>query len=168
MRSRLLRGLCGLWALTLLLTGCGEPAVDFDPPAREAGQHVLDEAELLEGSDVPGRLAALAETGLDVVAVTYESPQAGLGENRRAGQLMVEEWGADIALVAVAVPGDFTSTDTETRSRFFGLESADQFAVPRGLRERIAEELAPPLAAENDWHAVFSMAVDEIERELVP
>lgn len=168
MRSGLPRGLCGLWATLLLVAGCGEPAVDLDPPAREPGEHVLDEAGLLEGSDVASRLATLAENGLDVVAVTYETPRAGLGENRRAGQLMVAEWGADIALVAVAAPGDFTGTDTETRSRFFGLESADQFAVPRGLRERIAEELAPPLAAENDWHAVFSMAIDEIERELAP
>lgn len=148
--------------------GCGEPAVDLDPPAREAGQHVLDEAGILPGSDIPDRLATLAERGLDVIAVTYETPQVGHGESRRAGQLMVEEWGADIALVAVAAPGDFTSTDPGSRSRFFGLESADQFAVPRGLRERIAEELAPPIAAENDWPGVFSMAIDEIERELAP
>lgn len=168
MHSRPLRGLCGLWTALLLLAGCGEPAVDLHPPAREPGQQVLDEAGILEGSDIASRLDALAEKGLDVVAVTYETPQAGLGENRRAGQLMVDEWDADIALVAVAAPGDFTSTDAEDRSRFFGLESADQFAVPRGLRERIAEELAPPLAAENDWQAVFVMAIDEIERELAP
>jgi len=158
--------LAGLVAVLLVLAGCGEPAVDLDPPARQPGQHVLDEAGLLEGSDVPNRLSSLAEAGLDVVAVTYETPQASLGESRRAGQLLVEQWDADIALVAVAAPGDFTSTDAETRSRFFGLESADQFAVPRGLRERIAEERAPPLAADNDWPGVFTMAIDEIEREL--
>jgi hypothetical protein len=168
MRSRPRRVLCALTVALLALAGCGEPAVDLDPPARKAGQHVLDEAGLLGGSDVADRLAALAGDGLDVVAVTYETQQAGLGENRRAGQLMLEQWGADIALVAVAAPGDFTSTDAEARARFFGLESADQFAVPRGLRERIAEELAPPIAAGNDWPGVFTMAIDEIERVLVP
>lgn len=168
MRSSLHRKLCGLLTALLLVAGCGEPAVDLDPPPRQPGQHVLDQAGLLEGSAIPRRLEALSESGLDVIAVTYETPRAGLGENRRAGQLMVEEWDADIALVAVAAPGDFTSTDTETRSRFFGLESADHFAVSRGLRERIAEELAPPLAAENAWPEVFSMAIDELERELAP
>lgn len=153
---------------TLALAGCGEPDVDLELPAREAGQQVLDTAGILSGSEVAERLSELAEAGLDVVAVTYETPQASLGENRRAGSLVVEEWGADIALVAVAVPGDFSSTDADSRRRFFGLEPADTFAVPGGLRERIAEERAPPLAEANDWAAVFTMAIDEIERELLP
>lgn len=150
-----------------LLVACGEPDVDLDVPQRQEGQVLLDEAGILEGTDVDARLRDLAEEGLDVVAVTYETPQASLGETRRAGQLVLEEWDADIALVAVARPGDFTATDPDDRERFFGLESADHFAVPRGLRERIAEEQAPPLAAANDWEGVFSMAVDELEAELV-
>lgn len=151
----------------LALAGCGEPAVDLALPDREVGQHVADQAGVLDGTDLEERLAALADAGLDVVAVTYESDRAGLGESRRAGQLVVARWGADIALVAVAAPGDFTSSDVDARRRFFGLEPADTFAVPRGLRERVAEERAPPLAETNDWPAVFTMAVEEIEAELV-
>lgn len=152
----------------LAAAGCGEPAVDLTVPDRDPGQHVLDRAGVLDGSDITERLAALAEAGLDVVAVTYETPRAGLGESRRAGQLVLDRWGADIALVAVAAEGDFTSTDAQTRRRYFGLEPADAFAVPRGLRERIAEERAPALAEANDWPAVFAMAIDEIDDELVP
>lgn len=159
------RRLAALLALCAL-TACAEPVVDLDVPDREAGQHVLDRAGLLNGTDVPDRLAQLAEAGLDVVAVTYETDQASLGEGSRAGQLVVAEWDADVALVAVAAPGDFTNPDPDTRDRFFGLESADRYALSRSLRERIAEERAPPLAARNDWPAVFSMAIDELEAEL--
>lgn len=166
MPSRPVALLALLAVAALAVAGCGEPAVDLELPDRGSGQHVLDTAGLLDGADVERRLAALADAGLDVVAVTYQTPRAGLGENRRAGQLVVEEWGADIALVAVAAPGDFTSTDRGVRRRFFGMEPADTFAVPRGLRERVAEERAPPLAEANDWPAVFAMAIDEIEREL--
>ncbi|HVL99595.1 MAG TPA: hypothetical protein VM324_09925 [Egibacteraceae bacterium] len=155
-------------AVAVAATGCGEPAVDLDVPDRRAGQHVLDTVGLLDGTDVAAQLAALAEEGLDVVAVVYETPQAGLGEGRRAGQLVVREWEADVALVAVAAPGDFTSGDTQARRRFFGLEPADAFAVPRGLRERVAEQRAPPLAEANDWPGVFTMAIEEIARELLP
>lgn len=151
----------------IALAGCGEPDVDLDLPVRGPDQHVLDTAGILDGTEVDERLAALAEEGVDVVAVTYETPNASLGESRRAGQLLVEEWGADIALVAVARPDDFTSTDEQTRARFFGLEPAGTVTVPRGLRERVAEERAPLLAELNDWPGVFAMAIDEIERELV-
>ncbi|MEX0658075.1 MAG: hypothetical protein WD080_02985 [Egibacteraceae bacterium] len=151
----------------LALGGCGEPDVDLDLPARAPDQHILDTAGVLDGSDVAERLDALADEGLDIVAVTYETPRASLGESRRAGQLVVEEWGADIALVAVAAPDNFTSTDDRTRERFFGLEPAGTVTVPRGLRERVAEERAPVLAEVNDWPGVFAMAIDEIERELV-
>lgn len=154
-------------ALLVAAAGCGEPAVDLDVPARAAGQHVLDRAGLLGTSDIGERLAALAEQGIDVVAVTYETPQASLGEGSRAGRLVVERWDADIALVAVAAPGDFAAAG-EDRQRFFGLESADRYAVPRGLRERIAEQRAPPLAADNAWPEVFAAALDELERELGP
>lgn len=166
MRRRTVRGPLLAVLCAALLVACGEPAVDLDVPERRAGQVVLDQAGILEDTDVDARLRDLAAEGVDVVAVTYETPQAGLGESRRAGQLVLEEWGADIALVAVARPGDFTSSDAGDRVRYFGLESADHFAVPRGVRERIAEELAPPLAGDNDWQAVFEMAVDELEAEL--
>lgn len=162
------RRLVAVLAMAVLaMSGCGEPDVDLDLPGRAPDQHVLDTAGILDGTDVQERLDALADEGLDIVAVTYETPRASLGESRRAGQLVVEEWGADIALVAVAAPGDFTSTDDQTRERFFGLEPAGTVTVPRGLRERVAEERAPLLAEVNDWPGVFAMAIDEIERELV-
>lgn len=164
MRRRLV---AALTVAALAVSGCGEPDVDLDLPARAPDQHVLDTAGILDGTDLAQRLDALADEGVDVVAVTYETPRAGLGESRRAGQLLVEEWGVDVALVAVAQPGDFTSTDDETRQRFFGLEPADTATVPPGLRERVAEERAPRLAEVNDWPGVFAMAVDELERELV-
>lgn len=153
-------------AAALAVAGCGEPTVDLDVPRRAAGDHLLDAAGLLEGTDVAERLASLRERGVDVVAVTYETQRASLGEGSRAGRLLLERWDADIALVAVAAPGDFTNPDESRRSRYFGVESADRFVLPRALRERIAEERAPPLAAGNDWPAVFAMAIDELEREL--
>lgn len=143
-----------------LLAGC-EPAVDLEIPAREPGQVVLDEAGILDG-EVERRLRALDR---DVVALTYESEQAGRGEANRAGRLLLEEWDADIVLVAVARPGDFASA-AEDRERFFGLEAADSYDVPRGLREQIVESLVPPVAGDNDWAAAFTIAADELGARL--
>ncbi len=106
------------------------------------------------------------------MALTYESEQASRGEASRAGQLLIERWGADLALVAVARPGDFESTvvdreDPEDRRRYFGVEPADPFAVSGDLRERVVEGTVPPIAAENRWGDVFRTAVEELRQGLV-
>lgn len=161
--------LAALVAATVV-TACGEPAVDLDVPARDEAR-VLDVADLLDGAALTERLEALtARTGLDSVAVAYETDQASAGEARRAGQLVAEEWDADLVLVAVAEPGDFASLATEPgpdqRRRFFGVEPADTFAVPGSLREDVAEVLVPPIAARNDWDAAFAAAVDGLSTGL--
>jgi hypothetical protein len=149
----------------VLLAACGEPSVDLDVPDRPAGAQVLDEVGLLDGTDAADRLADFADDDLDAIAVVYETDQANAGEARRAGQQVLDEWDADIALVAVAQPGDFESTDAD-RSRFFGLESTDTFALPRGLRERVVEDVVPPLAADNEWPDAFEAAIDALDDEL--
>lgn len=148
-------------AAALLLVAC-EPAVDLEIPERAAGQVLLDQAGILDPR-VEERLRAAGEGGRDVVALTYETEQATRGEATRAGRALLEAWDADIALVAVARPGDFASTDPDRRERVFGLEAADTYAVPRDLREQIVETLAPPIAGDNDWPGVFLLAVDELE-----
>lgn len=147
-----------------LTAGC-EPAVDLAVPEREPGQVVLDQAEILDAG-VERRLRALDVGGRDVVALTFESEQAGRGEANRAGKLLLDSWDADIVLVAVARPGDFASVEQQDRQRFFGLEAADSYAVPRGLREEIVEGLVPPIAEENDWSAAFTSALDHLQRGL--
>lgn len=144
-----------------LLVACGEPGVDVDFPARAQGQVMLDEAAVL-GDAVRARAADMPA---DVVVLTFESPDASLGHADRAGRALLDAWDADVALVAVAAPGDFTSA-AEGRQRFFGVVSADVRAVSRGARERIAEDVVPPLAAQNDWKAVFLAALDEVEEDL--
>jgi hypothetical protein len=146
-----------------LLAGC-EPAVDLSVPPREPGQVALDRAAILD-ANVEQRLRAFGADGIDVVALTYESEQAGRGEANRAGKLLLREWGADIALVAVARPGDFASGAAQ-RERFFGLEAADAYDVPRGLREDIVETLVPPVAGENDWSQAFIVALDQLHEGL--
>lgn len=154
------------------LVGCGEPAVDLDIPAREASGDVLDTSDLL-GDDIAVRLEEFeVSTGLDAVALTYESDQASRGEASRAGQLLIERWGADLVLVAVARPGDFASTvvdreDPEDRRRYFGVEPGDPFAVSGDLRERVVEGIVPPIAAENRWGDVFQKAVEELQQGLL-
>jgi len=153
-------------ALAAVAVGCGEPAVDLDLPARAEGQTVLDLADAVDDGAVEEALADLRELGYDAVAVTYETEQAGRGEAARAGRLVVEEWDADIVLVALARPGDFASADTEERERFFGIEPADTFAVPGGLREEIVEETIPAVAAGNDWQGVFETAAEDLAEGL--
>ncbi len=148
-------------AVAVVLGGCGEPPVDVTLPARQPGQQVLDLAGVLRGSGLEDRLTALAEDGFDVVALTYESEQAGCGEAFRAGGELVRAWDADVAVVAVARPGDFAAP-APPRERCLGVRPRDDSAVPGDVRERIAEELVPPAAGRNDWPAAFSAAVDAL------
>lgn len=141
----------------VLLAACGEPAVDVAIPAREPSQHVLDLADVLDDDALERRLAAL---DVDVVALTYETEQASCGEAFRAGRELVAAWDADVAIVAVAAPGDFTSTAAD-RERCLGVQ-AGAAVVSGGVREQIAEEVAPPLAGENDWQGAFDAAVEEL------
>lgn len=154
MRSWLLIGV-------LLLVSCGEPPVDVSIPQRESGQHVLDQAGILDADALEAHLAEVEADGSDIVALTYETEQASCGEAFRAAREFVRTWEADIALVAVARPGDFTSTD-EQRQRCLGVQPLDDRAVPASLRERIAEELVPPKAKDNDWDGAFDVAVDAL------
>jgi hypothetical protein len=165
MRRARLAGLA--LAIVLLPAACGEPDVDLELPARGEGAQVADLAGVLDPS-VSDRLVTLREdTGYDVVALTFESERASLGEASRGARLALEEWGADIALTAVGFPGDFTEEDPDARRRFFGIE-ADRLTVSRGLREQIVEEAVPPPAADNDWTAVFLAAIDVLAAELGP
>lgn len=148
---------------TLALTACGEPPIDVAIPDRDG--HVADLAGILDARALDVRLAEVEAAGLDVVALTYTTEQANCGEAFRAGLEMATDWGADVALVAVALPGDFESTE-DGRQRCLGLRPVDEFAVPGGLREEIAEVLVPPIAAENDWDAAFLAAADRLAEEL--
>ena len=166
-RRHPLRPLRGLLAAAALLAaaGCGEPPVDVAIPPREAGQSVLDVADVLS-EHVAAELSQLrAEEELDIVALAYETSEASAGEARRAAQALVARWDADIALVAVAEEDAFTRGGQDGE-RFFGLEPADQFAVPRSLRERLVEQEVVPLAAEDDWDAVFLYTAETLAAEL--
>lgn len=161
------RRLVAVAAAALALAACGEPGVELALPERPAGSQVADEAGVLSGA-VADRLEALrAETGHDVVALTFESSKASLGEAKRGGELVVEEWGADVALVAVGFPGHFTEPDPDARRRYFGVE-ADRLTVSRGLREDIVEGAVPPHAAGNDWTDAFIAAIDVLAEALPP
>ena len=148
-------------AVALIAAACGEPAVDVSLGGRD-GRHVDDQAGILQAEELDAHLSALAaDGGLDIVALTYETSQASCGEAFRAGQEFVEAWGADVAVVAVAQPGDFTDTG-DTRQRCLGVQPRDDRAVSGDVRERIAEQIVPPLAARNDWDAAFRAAADEL------
>lgn len=147
--------------LLVVLAGCGEPPIDVDLPQRAGGEHVADLAGILDAQALDARLAAAAQDGTDIVALTYESEHAGCGEAYRAAQEFVAAWDADVALVAVAQPGDFTSED-DGRERCFGLQPLAEGDVPGGLRERIAEQLVPAETADNDWDGAFAIAVDTL------
>lgn len=148
--------------LALLAVACGEEDPDIDLGDRAEGQLVVDHVGVLDDS-VEEALGDI--DGWEVVAVTYETPQASAGEAHRAGEAVVEAWDVDVALVAVAQPGDFTSTDDDRR-RFFGATPADVRAVPGGLREELAEEVVPPRAADNDWSGAFVAAAERLREEL--
>lgn len=151
-----------LIALAAFAVACGEPPVDVAIPERAGGATVVDHAGILTGSEIE---AVLGDMPADVVALTFESGDATLGEAHRAAQALLRAWGADVVLVAAARPGDFGS-DSESRRRFFGVFPADRFRVPGGVRERIVEEVVPPLAADNDWPGVFRAAADEVRGSL--
>lgn len=137
------------------LLACGEPAPDVTIPAREPDQQVLDLAGILSDD------LALDGAGLDVVVLTYETQQAGCGEAFRAGRQLVDAWQADVAVVAVAQPGDFAATGAD-RERCLGVQPRDDQLVGRGLREQIAEQIVPPLAAANNWDGAVRAAVDAL------
>jgi hypothetical protein len=145
----------------LALVGCGEPAIDVEIPQRPGSQRVADLAGILDAEALEAKLAGAAEDGTDIVALTYETEQAGCGEAYRAAQEFVQKWAANVALVAVAQPGDFGS-DEEGRVRCFGLQPGGGVDVPGGLRERIAEDLVPAETADNDWDGAFAVAVDAL------
>ena len=150
-----------------ILAGCGEPDVSVEISNERSG-HVLDLANLFgehrEGTphdELDDKLTQIAQSGPDIVALTYETDQASCGEAYRAAREFVQAWDADIAIVAVAQPGDFASTE-EPRERCVGVQPRNDRAVPGGLREQIAEELIPPKAADNDWYGVFTTAADAL------
>lgn len=155
-------------AVVAVLLLARDPAPDLTPPPRPDGVHVLDPAGVL-GDPATGALArdldTLAASGWDVVAVAYTSPQASEGEAQRGGRAVLEAWGADVVLVAVAVPGGFADT-AEDRRRYFGIEAGSVRAVPARLREDITEEVVAPLAAENDWSAALQAAAAELAAAL--
>lgn len=151
--------------LVLLLGGCGEPEVDLEIPPRGPDQHLLDDAGILDAG-LEERLREVSEsTGLDVVALTFTDDRTSLGQADRGGRLLLAEWKADVVLVAVARPDDFTSDDAD-RSRFFGIYSTDRFDVSRDLRERIIFERVQLLAADNEWVPAFHAALDELEADI--
>jgi hypothetical protein len=156
-------------ALVLLLclasTACGEPPVAFDPPPRGPGQQLLDDAQILDAA-IEERLREVSTaTGSDVVGLTFTDERTSMGQADRGGKLLLDAWDADVVLVAVAAPGDFTSVEPDRR-RFFGVFAADRFSVSRDLRERIIFDRVQLLAAENEWIPAFSAALDELEAEL--
>ena len=157
------RCVAALAALALGLAACGEPPVPLDVPARGFDQSVLDLAGVIDDDDAAlvAALGELRRLGWDPVLVAFEADEANMGLADRAGRKVLEAWGADLALVAVAEPGHFTRQDTD-RARFFGLFARDVREVPRAIRERVVEELVPPVAARNDWTAVFTIAVEEL------
>lgn len=152
-----------LLALTLLAAACGEPVVPLEVPERDFDQVLLDTARILDADDreLLRALAELRHQGWDPVLVTFEAEGANMGMADRAGRKVIQAWGADLAIVAVAEPGGFGS-DEEDRERFFGLFARDVRDIPRHLRERIAEELVPPIAARNDWQRAFLVAVEAL------
>lgn len=150
-----------LMVLGLALLACGEPPVDVTIPPRQDDARIADQAGVLDAAAVNEALAAADADGRDIVVLTYETPQAGCGEAYRAAQEFVARWDADVALVAVARPGDFASQE-ENRQRCVGIQPRDPRGLPAGLREQIAEEIVPPHAGENDWTGAFTAAIEAV------
>lgn len=151
----------------LLLAGCGEPEPQVSLPARDAGAHVADLAEVLSAGDrekLDQRLEEISQDGLEMVALTFESDNANCGEAYRAAKEFVTAWEADVALVAVAAPGDFTSS-AQSRNRCLGVQPLEDRAVPGSVREYIAEQLVPPLTADNDWYGAFVAAAEVLAEQ---
>jgi hypothetical protein len=160
MRRRLLSTMA---ACALVLAACGEPPVPLDVPERDFAQAVLDEAGIVDEDDraLQRALGAVRLLGWDPVLVAFEADGANMGLADRAGRKVLDAWGADIALVAVADPGHFMR-EGAGRQRFFGLFARDVREVPRAVRERIAEQLVPPVAARNDWTGAFALSLREL------
>ena len=165
MRSRMAAALLGL-SLALGTAACsGEPPVPLEVPQRGANQVFLDRAGILDEGQLAPLVNEFRHRGWDPVLVTFETEDASLGMADRAGRKVIEAWGADLAIVAVAAPGDFDS-DAPDRRRYFGLFARNVRDIPRAARERIVEELIPPIAAANRWDDVFATAVRELGHEL--
>ncbi|MBA2316524.1 MAG: hypothetical protein H0V93_01895 [Euzebyales bacterium] len=148
------------------LIACGEPAVDVDIPDRAAGQHLLDAAGILDTAAVEGALADASQaSGLDVVGLAFTDGAANLGQADRGGRALLDAWDADVVVVAVAAPGDFTSVGADRR-RFFGVFSGDRFDVPRSVRERIVGDVASVPAGANDWTSAFTGAAEALATSL--
>lgn len=149
--------------VTLLLGGCGEPPLAVEIPPRDG--HIADMAGILDVEALEGRLEDYAaDDGVDIVALTYIAEDANAGEAFRAGRAFVDAWDADVALVAVAAPGAFTDPQQEA---FVGLQPLDDFAVGRGTREEITEQLWPELILERRWDEVFTVGAEELRDALV-
>jgi len=148
--------------LMFLIAACGEPAVDLAVPERAEGQRLFDEVGALDEGTVSGALDdAAAVSGLDVVGLVFEDDDVSAGQADRGGRELLDAWGGDVVLVAVAAPGDFTSDD-EDRERFFGVYGSDRFEIPRSLREDIIDNYMTPLAAENAWTEGFQAAAEAL------
>lgn len=150
-----------LLTAALLLTACGEPPLAISLPPRD-GQ-VADLAGILDLDVVTAALEAHGADGVDIVVLTYTTADANCGEAFRAGQQLVEAWDADVAMVAVAAPGDFADPEGE---RCAGVQPRDDFAVGRGTREEITEVLWPPLIDANEWTEVVLVGADELHAAL--
>lgn len=161
-----MRKAIALLLAALLLAACaGEPPVPLQVPERGTGDVFIDAARILDEGEIAPALYEFRHQGWDPVLVTFEAEGASMGMADRAGRKVIEAWGADLALVAVAEPGHFDSDDPE-RKRFFGLFARNVRDIPRDTRERIVEELVPPIAARNDWDEVFLTAVRELAGDL--
>lgn len=160
-------GLAVAATLAVLAAACGEPEPDIDLPAREDGQLVADLAGVLDEDDVAAAFAELAAQGWDAAALTFETPQANMGEAQRAGRELVDAWGVDVVVVAVARPGDFES-DEPDRRRAVGVEAPSARAVPGSLREDVANEAMGPHAEENAWSEAFVDAAEWLADGLGP
>ncbi|MFO8075420.1 MAG: hypothetical protein ACQETV_06510 [Actinomycetota bacterium] len=151
--------------LAVLLLG-REPEADLDPPPRGPDDVVLDPAGILD-ERVATAFSELAAHGWDAVALAYESPQAGEGEAQRGGRLLREAWQADLVVVAVARPGEFTSGRGDRR-RAVGVAAESARSVPPALREDVAEEAMADPAGRDAWSEAFVAAAERLAAELEP